>query len=639
MEKEDDIYDVLVVGAGPAGLMLASNLARLGIHVKIIDSRKDKTSTGRADGLQPKTIETLKQMRLCDGLLEKGVKVWDICFWESTTSESLHRTGRQIHYPPSLVDVADPFILLVHQGMVEDVFISDLAERGVRVQRDTTFTSYNLTPMQVGRVQPIHSSYVTGAGEKKLIKSRYLVGCDGARSAVRQSMPNSKEAARAENEALWGVLDGELDTDFPDLWSKVVVHGEGKGSVLLIPRERNMTRLYIEMTGEGQAGTKPHELKQEDVMDIARSIISPYRLEWKTVEWFGKYSIAQRVSPSFSHDNRVFIAGDASHTHTPKAAQGMNTSMHDTHNLAWKLNLVLRGLAKPNLLNTYVSERKKIADDLIAFDKGHADAFAKGDGEVLQKNFEENVNFISGAGVWYNENILSIFGGHFITQQLSSAYTGLARPGHLLPPASATRYIDANPVSLSTAIPPLGQFIIHILVSNPTASSSALDSLCQSLSRPSSVLQPCTSKATRSYAHQSRPRVPHDDFEQPQRYLQASEIYTSSFVTTAAKPSFEIADLPPLLRKSPWTVYLDDLKQTDGFGTTAPDRLDGVTRKWFGRDLAEKELAVVIVRPDGWVGDVGLWDGERRGEEAGRWVNGYFGAFLDRGEHLVRARL
>ena len=100
-------------------------------------------------------------------------------------------------------------------------------------------------------------------------------------------------------------------------------------------------------------------------------------------------------------------AAQASHTHSPKAAQGMNTSMHDAFNLSWKLNLAIRGLAKPSLLATYEDERRKIAQDLITFDYEHANAFAAGDEKALAENFAQNIGFISGAGVKYNANVLN----------------------------------------------------------------------------------------------------------------------------------------------------------------------------------------------------------------------------------------
>lgn len=114
----------------------------------------------------------------------------------------------------------------------------------------------------------------------------------------------------------------------------------------------------------------------------------------------------QRLLLVFGVDEAAHIL-QASHTHSPKAAQGMNTSMHDAFNLSWKLNLAIRGLAKPSLLATYEDERRKIAQDLITFDYEHANAFAAGDEKALAENFAQNIGFISGAGVKYNANVLN----------------------------------------------------------------------------------------------------------------------------------------------------------------------------------------------------------------------------------------
>ncbi|KAG9538874.1 phenol 2-monooxygenase, partial [Aureobasidium melanogenum] len=237
--------DVVVVGAGPAGLMLAANLVRFGIKTTILDDRVDKTSTGRADGLQPKSIETLKQMRLADPLLQRGVRIHDICFWSSSKEKPLRRTERAEHFP-ALVDLLDPYILLVHQGMVEDIFLQDLQTRGVEVTRSSPFVRY--TDHGSSIPLDVHSRYIT-TGKERLWQTKYLVGCDGAHSKVRKAIPEI-EAQGSSSEAIWGVLDGVIETDFPDLWSKVVVYSEEAGNVLCIPRERNMTRLYIELRPE-----------------------------------------------------------------------------------------------------------------------------------------------------------------------------------------------------------------------------------------------------------------------------------------------------------------------------------------------------------------------------------------------------
>ncbi|KAK4540024.1 hypothetical protein LTR36_009840 [Oleoguttula mirabilis] len=601
------VEDVVVVGAGPAGLMLASNLARYGIKATVVDDRADKTSTGRADGLQPKTIETFRQLRLGDSLLRQGVRIYDICFWNSSDVSPLRRTGRQTHYPES-VNVKDPFILLVHQGMVEDALLRDMAERGVEVLRSSPFATYRTTADSFAPIEVTCGS--AKPGRTLSLRTRYLVGCDGAHSRVRKAMPGVAMQGAASN-APWGVLDGVVESNFPDLWSKVVIHSETAGTILCIPRERNMTRLYIELDPRLQGDMASESLTQDLVIKRAQQIIAPYTLTWKSIEWFSVYKVGQRVANHFVDDTeRVFIAGDAAHTHSPKAAQGMNTSMHDTFNLSWKLNLTLRGLAKPSLLATYQEERGKIAHDLINFDVEHANAFATGDSNALSANFDDNIAFISGAGVKYNTNVLN---------HPEANPRGQLRAGSLLTPARVTRYIDSNPVDLQLDIPMLGQFRIFILVSDVHAASHFLNSICDSAGdRSGSVLCSATAAAAQSYTAFGIPPPESEAFAQSQRYTAVSKLFTFALITAARQDQFEIADLPPLLQNSRWTVYLDDI-----------DRPESCTQKWVGA-LRQHEVVLVNVRPDGYVGSIGRWDAadEGSGSVASAWLEEYYGGFL-----------
>lgn len=240
----------------------------------ILDDRQDQTSTGRADGLQPKTIETLRQMRIADPLIRKGARVYDICFWSSSAEQVLHRTSRQIHYPP-VVDVLEPYILLVHQGMVEELFIEDLKARGIDVWRNAQFQSYERAG-DGGSLRIEYHDLVSM--QPRTVTTRYLVGCDGAHSQVRKQMPGVIPEG-SSSEAIWAVLDGVLDTDFPDIWSKAVVHSQDIGSVLCIPRERNMTRLYVELKSETGEPLPKAQATQSFVMARARQIFKPYHLE------------------------------------------------------------------------------------------------------------------------------------------------------------------------------------------------------------------------------------------------------------------------------------------------------------------------------------------------------------------------
>ena len=163
-------------------------------------------------------------------------------------------------------------------------------------------------------------------------------------------------------------------TDFPDIRFKATIQSGSGGNILLIPREGGyLVRLYVDM-GEIAADAW---LTPDDILDQARSVLAPYTLEVKEIAWFSVYRVGHRVTDKFddvdddkvgTRSPRVFIAGDACHTHTAKAGQGMNVSMQDTFNLGWKLAAVLQGRSPAALLDTYSQERKQIAEDLIAMD-------------------------------------------------------------------------------------------------------------------------------------------------------------------------------------------------------------------------------------------------------------------------------
>jgi phenol 2-monooxygenase (NADPH) len=615
-------------------------LARFGVKVEILDDRPDQTTVGRADGLQPKTIETFQMLRLGGDLLDTGVKVFDICMWRSqangTGIPALARVGREVHYPSDAVDVLHPFILLCHQGMVEGMFVDDLRQSGFEVRRGCNFETFGYG--QGDGASPIQATYTHGNSEKSL-ESDYLVGCDGARSRVRQGIPGTY-AEGNPHDSYWGVLDGELETDFPDIWSKTVVYSEEHGSVLIIPRERNLTRFYIEVKNQQSS------VDEQFVMDQARKIMSPYSLEWLSVEWFGNYRVTQRVAARFSDSTgqppRVFIAGDASHTHSPKAAQGMNTSMHDSWNLGWKLNLAVRGLAKKDiLLGTYEEERKKIAHDLINFDYEHANSIAGGDAKALAENFRTNIGFISGAGVEYAPNILNHLGGP--AKQLQNRHVlnskGAAHPGRNLPPAKATRYIDDNPVNVQLDIPILGQFRIFLIVPDVLGAARFLSKFSEAVLSETSLMSQLSTAANKSYQESPRPVKPKDVYYRPERYTPLGQLFTYALISmyrcplcfpprvanhhiaTTEKEKFELESLPPLLSKSRWTVYLDNVPHLDTQGQKC-------TEKWLG-EIGFEQVAIMNVRPDGYVGSVTRFStAEDAARDAARYLDGYYGGFL-----------
>ncbi|THC93611.1 hypothetical protein EYZ11_006895 [Aspergillus tanneri] len=342
-----------------------------------------------------------------------------------------------------------------------------------------------------------------------------------------------------------------------------------------------MTRLYVQLSSTDGEKVDKRMATPEYVMHRAVEAMRPFNLRWKTIEWFGNYVVGQRAARHFADDeNRVFIAGDAGHCHSALAAQGANTSMHDSFNLAWKINLVVRGLANRRILRTYEDERRKIAKDLISFDAKHCEAFAQGD-DALARNFDENIRFISGVGAEYSPGPLTLE-----TQVVS----GL-RPGALMVPARVVRYIDANPVDIQIDIPLLG----------------FLQTVCEKVD---SGLKELNGLAQQSYQKRPRGWAKKDELLQPQRYTSVSHFLTFALVTRSSRSLFEVVDLPDVLQKSRWTLYLDELDNPT------------CTEKWMG-DVKSSQAGIAIVRPDGYAGGMGCWTVEQ-GEQAAQWTQDYF---------------
>lgn len=371
-----------------------------------------------------------------------------------------------------------------------------------------------------------------------------------------------------------------------------------------------MTRLYIELS-HSKPVSKAHATP-EFVQARAAAIMSPYRVKWTSIEWFGVYQIGQRVASSFSsYHERVFIAGDAAHTHSPKAAQGMNVSMHDTYNLSWKLWLVVRGLASARaLLPTYAEERRKIAKDLIAFDHEHAEAFRRNDAAALAQNFKTNIRFISGVGATYAPGTAS----NPALRALPPAGAGSRlRPGHLLPPSRAVRFVDANPIDVQLDIPVLGQFRVYFLAPDYLAARPFLDGVTAALADPELSLLARVSRNSKAVPPLKLAEM--DLYIQPARYATTGRVWTPALLTLTPRANIELEELPWVLREARWTVYTD------------AEPLQG---KWVdSADAIEAgETQIVVVRPDGYVGAISDRWGESEVEEAVAWVDDYFSGFL-----------
>lgn len=265
--------------------------------------------------------------------------------------------------------------------------------------------------------------------------------CDGAHSVVRKSL--GFNMVGDSSDAVWGVMDMVPRTDFPDIRRKTTIRSKA-GTLLIIPREGGtLARFYIELP----PGTNAKAVKLEDLQKQAQNIFHPYRAEFVETVWWSAYSIGQRYADFFHKDYRVFLAGDACHTHSPKAGQGMNVSLQDGYNIGWKLAAILKGLAPPSLLETYVLERRKVAIDLINFDRYFSTLFKSGaetTPEQFQEGFVKSGKYTAGLTAKYDKSPITADG----SENLASNIT----VGMRLPSAQVVRYCDSKPVQLAESV-------------------------------------------------------------------------------------------------------------------------------------------------------------------------------------------
>lgn len=262
-------------------------------------------------------------------------------------------------------------------------------------------------------------------------------------------------------DAVWGVMDMIPRTDFPDIRKKASIRSKA-GSLLIIPREgenRNLTRFYIELP----AGTKAKEVKLENLQQAAKNILSQYKIEFTETVWWSAYAIGQRHADFFHKNYRIFLGGDACHTHSPKAGQGMNVSLQDGYNIGWKLAHVLKGLAPPSLLETYVLEREKVAIDLINFDRYFSKLFsAKGNASAaeFQEGFIKSGKYTAGLTAKYDESPITRDLG------LSDSLAKNVVVGMRLPSSQIVRHCDSKPVQLMSALNSDGRWRVIVFPGN-----------------------------------------------------------------------------------------------------------------------------------------------------------------------------
>ncbi len=452
-----DRMDVLIVGTGPAGTVLGAQLAAFpGIDTRIVERREGPLLVGQADGVACRTVEMFQAFGLAEALVREAYWVNEVRFWGPSADDRdrIERTGWVEDTPEGLSEFPH---VIVNQARMQQYLLDHMAASASRIE-----PSYGVefVTLSVGEGDyPVAVTLREADGTERVVHAKYVVGCDGARSAVRRAL-GVELRGDAANHA-WGVMDVLATTDFPDWRTKNVIQSAGKGSLLTIPREGgSMVRCYVDL-GEVAAGdTAIRSTTVEQLVEVSNAILNPYSIDVRSVAWSSVYEVGQRLADRFDDvapgDDalpHVFIAGDACHTHSAKAGQGMNVSMQDGFNLGWKLAAVLTGRADPALLRTYTEERHAVAKDLIDFDRFWSAFIAQPTvdpahperggvtSEQMQAEFARQGRYTAGLATRYTPSTLTGTGEH---QELATGFP----IGERFHAAPVVRIADARRIHL-----------------------------------------------------------------------------------------------------------------------------------------------------------------------------------------------
>ncbi|MBV9804478.1 MAG: FAD-binding monooxygenase [Solirubrobacterales bacterium] len=495
--------DVLIVGCGPAGLVLAAQLASFpDIATAIIDRRDGPLAVGQADGVACRTVEMFEAFGLADRLVREGYWVNEVCFWrpDPVQPSQITRTGRVPDVEEGLSEF--PHVIVNQARLL--AHLRDHMERSP--SRLSPFYGLRASEVEVDasgasnypvKITLQHLEQQTETEDTSTIRAKFLVGCDGARSRVRTAI--GRELVGDVSDESWGVMDVLALTDFPDIRVKCAIYSANQGNILIIPREGGyLVRLYIELDEVSDREIlEDRAVTPEKLAKVANRILHPYSIEVRDVGWCSLYEIGQRLCDKFddvpAQDTprrlpRVFIAGDACHTHSAKAGQGMNVAMADTWNLGWKLAAVLRGNAKPALLHTYSEERQAVAEELIAFDREFSRLFTARAGkasdtkedavdpEEFERYFVAQGRFTAGVATRYAPSMIT---AEPEFQHLAEGFT----IGMRFHSAPVIRLADAKPMHLGHAHRADGAWRLYVFADepDPTAESSTARALCRFL--------------------------------------------------------------------------------------------------------------------------------------------------------------
>ncbi|MBI2785780.1 MAG: FAD-binding protein [Legionella longbeachae] len=373
---------IVIVGAGPVGLMCAYLGQLCGLHTVIVDKSDGPLEVGRADALNARTLQLLELVNLFEELYPLGKTCNTSSVWANGKFIS-----RQSSWWDELKGCLHKHFLMLGQSYLEKLLDKKLDEIGASVRRST----------EIKHIEINKKGCLTTFSNGEQIQSHYLIGADGSHSFVRNHFQIPFRIIRPQ--IVWAVIDGIIETNFPKVPEIIVFQAE-TSDVAWIPREGEIDRFYVRMD------TKDFSLEQ--AIEKISNAIQPHTLNFKEIVWFSQFSVKESVAEKFSIYDRIFLAGDACHIHSVNGGQGLNTGIADAFNLMWKLNMVMNFDAPAKLLQSYEDERRPVARSVIetsgelvrstkhSQNGTHAQDYVK----ILQKRSGN----ITGMGIRYGEH-------------------------------------------------------------------------------------------------------------------------------------------------------------------------------------------------------------------------------------------